>query len=96
MGWRSSTPSSSWASCAAGSLGMVDLILTTWRSRACWSSVRWPARWYRPLRMCRLLTMCSCSGLAIQTAGVLRRGEVFAGHAAAEAGGRGNSVVAAG
>ena len=96
MGWRSSTPSSSSAKSAVESLEILDLILTTRRSRAGRSSVSRTAPWYRPLRMCRSLRTCSRSHMAIQTASVLRRGEVRACHATAEAAGRGTSALAAG
>jgi len=94
MGWRGSNPSSTRTSCAARSLGILRLILT--RSRVGLNSSRWPAVWYRPLRMCLSMTMCSCSDVAIPTASGLRREEVSDRHAAAQASKRGNSAVASG
>ncbi len=61
MGWRSSSPSSSWARCAAASWEFLDLILTTRSPRTGWSSRGLTVARYRPLRMCRWSMMWSCS-----------------------------------
>ena len=72
MGWRSSSPSSSWARCAAASREILDLILTTRSPRTGWSLRGLSVARYRPLRMCRWSMMWSCS-----TRGIRRRAGVW-------------------
>ena len=90
MGWRSSSPSSNWARCAARSLAVVDSIRTR-SSRIGWRLMDWCVARYRPLRMCRW-SMMSCSGRAILPA-ILRYGEVVGGDGAAPSAACENSAV---